>query len=389
VPGNSFPLETVAHLVQRPDMRNPTVGYIASISMLVLALIVVATFFESLPIEQTSLAIDWKGLWPGLKGGSITYTTGLRIPPWSALVVLPLGLISFRASWGVLTFATLALLILSIPKTGKAKYLVSIFVLALSFPTLRTIADGNFEALTILGVLFIIKGISEQKVVILMVGVLLAASKIQESWILLLLLIVYVQKQWSAREWLVAILTLSFVCVPTLLWKGGEWWDAVWGMPQRGSIMDCSLLATSARLQFPFVLSSLCWACVFVGTLVIILKSKRQITREKAGFMMTASLLLSPYAAGNSFLAVYAIGIIPLFHAWSIGGVALIGLANLSYFALGSTELVFHWGATFWTAVLLFTWGVFAFKVMCQEIRPGSPTSACARLGLQAAGTTD
>src|SRR4030067_266764 len=76
-------------------------------------------FFARIPIEATSLGWDWRGLWQGISGGRIVYgnATGLRIAPWSLVLILPLGWLSFRASWGMITLISIAPLGLSIPPT--------------------------------------------------------------------------------------------------------------------------------------------------------------------------------------------------------------------------------------------------------------------------------
>lgn len=175
----------------------------AKIAGVMLLLIAVAylfmTFFEHLPIEGTTLAMDWRGLWMALQSGTLTYGTGLRNPPWSILPLFPLGLLTFRASWGLLLAATL--------------YVV-----------------------------------------------------------------------WADR--------------PT-------------------------------------------------------------IEREKAGMLIAASLLLSPYAAGNSLLTVLAVGIIPLLQSRPAAGAILVALADLPYLFLPAHDIQFRWSIYYWTAMLIVTWGIF------------------------------
>src|SRR5690349_11973906 len=73
-------------------------------------------FFEQLPVEGTTLGIDWLGLHGEFQGGTIHYsiTDGLRNPPWSVLPIVPLGLLSPRASWGVLSLLTILVFVISV-----------------------------------------------------------------------------------------------------------------------------------------------------------------------------------------------------------------------------------------------------------------------------------
>src|SRR5439155_21030710 len=84
----------------------------AALGLLLAAVGLLLYFFQQFPIEGTSLAIDWKGLWLGLRANPPIFgnITGLRIAPWDVILVKPLGWLPFRASWGMLTLITLAVL---------------------------------------------------------------------------------------------------------------------------------------------------------------------------------------------------------------------------------------------------------------------------------------
>src|SRR5690349_12934674 len=81
---------------------------VIALGLIGISVALMVTFFERWPIENTSLAIDWKQLWTGLQGGHVRYDTGLpvdtglRIAPWSIPFVLPLGFLTLRSSWGLL-----------------------------------------------------------------------------------------------------------------------------------------------------------------------------------------------------------------------------------------------------------------------------------------------
>jgi hypothetical protein len=343
---------------------------VVAVILLLVASGLLVRFFEGLPIEGTSLAIDWRGLWLGIRGGTLRYGTGLRNPPWSLLPVLPLGFLSFRASWGLLTLATLGTLVASVPRTSSHKIRwLSVFLLITSYPALRHVADGNLEGLVIAGILLVEYGYHAVSPWALAAGTLLATAKIQETWFLMAALAIYTIRTWSPRRWAASSLVVAIVVVPCMLWLGRDWLIAVIDMPQRGSIMDSSLSTTLSRLGLPFwVLVSL-WAGVLVATLYVVLTGHWSVSREKAGLLISASLLLSPYSAGNSFLTVLAIGIIPLSQSRPLIGMILIALANLPYFTLAAPDVWFWWSATYWTALLVLTWIVFAWQLYRLESR--------------------
>ncbi|MFO7581485.1 hypothetical protein, partial [Guyparkeria sp.] len=57
-----------------------------------------ARFFSDLPIESTSLAIDWTGLWHDIRAG-IRYQGTLRNPPWSVLILWPVTQLAMKQAW--------------------------------------------------------------------------------------------------------------------------------------------------------------------------------------------------------------------------------------------------------------------------------------------------
>jgi hypothetical protein len=65
---------------------------VAGAAMLSVLLLVV-WFFLRIPIEGTTLALDWISIRPGVENWTLTYApqNGLRIPPWSGALLLPLG----------------------------------------------------------------------------------------------------------------------------------------------------------------------------------------------------------------------------------------------------------------------------------------------------------
>jgi len=339
-----------------------------------LALLVVAAalfiyFFNQLPIEGTSLAQDWKGLWLGFQSFPPVFgsDTGLLIAPWDAVLISPIGLLSFRASWGLLSFISIGVLAYSVPKTDQRwQKLLATALLCASFPSLRHLADGNFEFFTILGVLFVVQGYTRQNLWVLAAGLLLATAKEQETWLMMLALGYYLLRYWPPQKWFRLGLLVGVVVIPFLLWLGRDWIGGALGQNENGSIMDSSLWAATNRLGLPLLIQIVLGIALVGLAIFILLKSKSAFSREKAAMLMSLSLLLAPYAAGNSFLAILAIGIIPLLLTWPKLAIVLIVLTDLPFFI--SRDILFYYSAYYWTAMYFLTFCVFGYWVWKNEV---------------------
>ncbi|MBN1658072.1 MAG: DUF2029 domain-containing protein [Anaerolineae bacterium] len=329
--------------------------------LLLAAAIPLIIFFDHLPIEGTSLAIDWKQLWEGVRGGVPHYGTGLRSPVWSILPILPLGLFSFRASWGLLVLLTLMATILSVPRPlDRRLWLSSVILIVVSYPSLRHLADGNLEGLIIAGIVVALLGLQKRTPWLYAAGVLIASAKIQETWLFFLVLAVYTLKNWSRRNVIIAAAIMLAVILPSLLWTGREWLASVTTSPFPGTIIDVTLRAAIQRLGLPDWVGLMLWGIFLAVTLYVSFTSDWAFSRFKAGLLVAASLLLAPYAAGNSFLTVAAIGLIPLFQHRRWLGLTLILLADLPI--LASRDLL-SWQAYYWTALLLISWAILVWLV--------------------------
>lgn len=346
----------------RTQKLSPRAEGLLAAALLVVALVLLIAFFEQFPIEGTSLGLDWESLWAGVKGGNLRYDQGVRSPPWSVWPLLPLGWLSFRASWGVLTLATIIVLILCVPRhTTRAKRWLAVALLLLSFPSLRHMVDGNLEGLVIGGILLIGYGYNQRQVAALTLGLLLATAKPQETWWIVLIVGFGVIKHWPPAQWLKLAGLTGTVVIASLLWKGSEWWPSMADSPFKNTIIDISLPAAIDRLGWPGSLTLLSAGLVAGLTLWVSLKNTSELSRSKIALLACASMLISPYAAGNSFLTVLAIGIIPLFLSRPWLGGFLILLTNLPY--LANYDLLFYGQAYYWTILLLIAWGVFAWQV--------------------------
>ena len=351
------------------------IALIVAVILCALTALLVISFFDRLPIEGSSLAIDWRAIWTGIAHGQVTYTTGLVSPPWIALVLSPLGLLSVQASWGILSLITLIAAFVSVPRPpihAKIKvrrlYLVSILLLTISWPLLRQLADGNLEVLVISGVCLILYGLRIQNAAWLAAGALMITVKPQECWLLLVLLGIYVLTRWPMWKWLNTVLLCAVFIIPTFVWLGPAWLNADFGYPGpgRGTIIDMTWQATLNRIGVPGWLALIGWMAILGVTIYIAWISRRTFDRQKAGALIAASLLLAPYAAGNSILTVLAVGIIPLFQIKPRQGLILILLCDAPI--LMPSAFQFQYGADFATLTTLILWGALCRAVL-QSVR--------------------
>ncbi len=363
-------------------MPDPFKSVLSILSIAAAAGIFVA-FFAQIPIEGTTLAIDWQGLWQALRHGvHYDIIDGLRNPPWSVLPLLPLGWFSMRVGWGLLVFFTFVTLILSVPRSpdNKKRYWwLSVFLLSVSFPSLRHAVDGNFEGLVIVGILLALAGYERKNPYVLSAGVLMASAKPQEVVLFMVVLGVYVLQVWPRRDWLIATLVTLAVIIPTMLWQGGNWIQALAGTYQRGSIMDISLWAALNRTGWISTpVQAALWATILLATFFVAWRSSRELTREKAGMLIAASLLISPYAAGNNVLTLLAIGIMPLLQNDLMFGLPLVILTNLPY--LFTRDMLYYGQAYYWTALTFLSWAVISWRIYRSDQETAQPNTEEARI---------
>ncbi|MDM8520851.1 hypothetical protein QUF64_12450 [Anaerolineales bacterium HSG6] len=326
--------------------------------------------FQQLPLDQESsvLAIDWRGLHYGLRDGGLDYGEGsaLKNPPWSLWPVRPLGFLSFRVSWAILTLATLAVLIATVPRLKhKPLYLTSLLLLITAFPSVRNIVDGNFEGLMIAGILILLHGYATQTPWLLAIGALLSTAKPQESWLLLIVIAWYLLKTWPRDKLLWAGGFIILGIIPTIPWLT-DWWFTMVGIEERNSIMDMSLQATMSRFDAPNSLIIFCCLLIIGLTCHLILhKTTYQLSREQATLLITASLLTAPYAAGNNLTVVLAIGVVPLFQSNPLVGGIVFLLVNLFYIIPPNWR--FYIEASYWMLYLLLVWIIFGWSIIQQK----------------------
>lgn len=353
--------------------RRPLIPVFLIASSLLLSGYLFLLAFRLLPVENTSLGLDWRTIWEGIRRGQVAYGNpgqvigGLYTPPWGIWLLLPLGYLTFKDSWGLFSFISTLLLILSVPRLKNQRLdVIAILLLALSFPALRNLADGNLEALVIAGILLLISGYNQKKPLLLSIGLLLATVKFQETWLLAGFMLVLIIKHWSKTHLLKVFLLGGGVASFSMLIWGGAWLRALFGNSPdpsglssamgRGSIIDISLAAALTRLGSPAWLTGALWFSILLASLILLIRSPlpAELDWRHATFLVAASMLLAPYISGDSILTLAAIGIIPLFQERRLPGLGWMMMLNLPF--LVNREMMYHYSSYYWTALALILW---------------------------------
>lgn len=368
-----------------PDRQKFTALLLLAVCILISAYLFLLAF-RRLPVDNTTLGLDWRTIWEGIQRGQVTYGNtrdvigGLYTPPWGILLLLPLGFLSFKDSWALFSFISTLLLILSVPRLKNNRLdFPAILLLVLSFPALRNLADGNMESLVITGIVLVMSAYNLNRPWLLAIGLLLATIKFQETWLFCLVALILILKNWS-RPQLVRVFALlgGVVTFSMLLW-GEAWLRALLGNPAgtpglssamgRGSLIDITLAAALSRLGVPAWLIGGAWAALFLLTLgsLFYAPPKQALGWQHATLLVASSMLLAPYLSGNSVLTLTAVGIIPLFQQNRAAGLFALLLVNLPY--LANREMMFWYSSYYWSMLLLLMWILAWQKVFRSKAR--------------------
>lgn len=338
-----------------------------------ITLLLFINFFAQLPIEGTLLGVDWKSFHQSIINGNLQYFERgkLRVPPWSMIPLLPLGYLSFRVSWAIITFCTCAMMIVSVPRSRvRWRYFSALLLLATCFPVLRHINDGNLEWLVILGVLLTSYAYQTQiqNPVLLAVGVLLALTKPQEMILYLPVLALYIYQRFPVQRWLPAFLIVAVTIAVTMLWRGEGWLVAVFGQNYEsytGGLLDISLFGTLGRLNLPTVISVLAVIVVAISTLFVVWRLRHTLSREAIGFLIIGSILVSPYTTDYSVVTPIAVGLSAFYLKKPLIGLILFGFVNAPFFM--TREFLWFSQATYYTFVMVLCWLALGFYLYQQD----------------------
>ncbi len=333
---------------------------------------------DRLPLERLAFGFDWHIFWQMLQGGGLTYTgADAYNPPWTFLWLWPLGQLSFHSSWGLLTLITLLVLILSVPRTAHQHVdLVGLGWLLGSYLTLRQMADGNLAALMIGGCLLLQWSYQRQSAWAFAAGVLLVTAKMQESVLVLFVLAIGVVRLWPPPRWLAALLLILAIVVPSL-WLWGEAWL---GNLLRLPVSHVSRAGGGVTLRaITELIPNSIWLRLALGggilalTLYLALADVALFDSNKVAFLLTASLLLSPYAGELSLASVLALGVIPLRQRHLGLGTGLAALSALPLLYVAWVPLTTLPGY-YWALWLVGCWSAFGWQ-LARQIKPLTLTS--------------
>jgi hypothetical protein len=318
-------------------------------------------YLGSLPIEENRFAFDWRMFWQATHSFRIDYTGVLVFnPPWTLALLWVFTIFPLSASWAFFSFFTLSCLGLYIQRqNGVWKWSGTFFLLSVSYPVLRELADGNLEILLLAGILLVLWAVEKQSSLGLAAAIVLLSTKFQESWLLLIAIGILVLREWPKPKIWKAVLWLAAYITPFLVWKWQPWLIAVGKFPAEFSF-NSSLLATLARLNVPVLLSMLFWFIIFVGT--IWGTRHKGKGRIEAGLLITASMLLAPYS-GNSVLVPFVIATEQALQKRILPGALLIGLYNIPYIFLSQIGFRVDWEYTYWCGALFLTWLIYLWMI--------------------------
>jgi hypothetical protein len=353
-----------------------------------------------MPFDSLVFGYDWHNYWVMYQGGWPDYgRVDVYNPPWTVLMLWPVGALPFTLGWSVLASATIGVLILSVPRlpSGKAD-IGATLALLFTFWTLRQIAEGNLALLTIGGGVLVLSGWQAQSPWRVAAGLLLITAKYQEGWLLLIALGWSILRTWPARRWQTLAGLVLLVVAPSVLMLGADWLGNL--LPASGGLQfsakisrlpgNISLTALTG-LPGPWpLLRPLAWLLVFGGTIYVAMKSGPGLSREKIGLLLTASMLLAPYTGGMSLVTALAMGgILVLQHSLPQGLVLLLAY-NVVYISALPSLAPFLPSALSWVVydrpdyfqmfTLLLTWLFLGWRVYRMEVTPraGAPVEAAA-----------
>ncbi|HEX2623457.1 MAG TPA: hypothetical protein VHL11_25020, partial [Phototrophicaceae bacterium] len=83
--------------------------------------------------------------------------------------------------------------------------------------------------------------------------------------------------------------------------------------------------------------------------------------------LLAGSMLIAPYVAGNSMMAIVSFGMIPLLIAVPPLGLVLILLVDFPI--LWSRDLLFNYSSYWWTFLLLTTWLILVWRIYRSEVK--------------------
>jgi hypothetical protein len=328
---------------------------------------------QVLPLDEVGYGADWRNVfWGAWQSGSLEYSPGLNNPPWTMWLLWPFALLPFRISWALWTLLTVIVLVLSVPPRPNGRVNVWMtLALLLSFWTLRVLVEGNLAALVVGGILLSVNGLRHSNPWLLIFGIVLATAKVQESWLFLLVLAWWLLKFWPPQRSLTIVGGVAALILPSLFVSGSDWFASAFGA--RSSFLlhaarttgNVGWLGIARWAEISPVWTWLVWSSALIATVWVLRVSGPALGQEKAGFLIAASMLLSPYTGGASLPVLLALALIPLWQKHTRLGLALWLWSNTPYLSLITGPLAdgVLWPDWVQMVLILLVWAALGWSI--------------------------
>lgn len=338
---------------------------IFAIAMLLVAGVFIY-FFSQIEIVG-GLAYDRRILRAGVQHW--VFGQGMSNPPWSVMLIYPLEALPLHVGWGILGFLLFTGLVVSVPRFKHWTFILLIVGLQLSFITLRNYAEGNYDAIVLWGILFIVWGYEKKWPLLIAAGILLATIKIQTCFLLLLILPWYL-RSWSWRQKVAVYGTVALVVLPSLVLWGREWYDSLSYFSIRSEQIwyeGLNYLPSSHDLTDDFPFLTIVYLIIRGGLILGALWFARRFSYEGLGLLLVAGLMTAPYANELSLILALVFGVTRLFvHGyWIAGIILLVSYQNLRTIGFGSYD--------YWFFVLSITYLVLVWLIIHLQKAPTEP----------------
>jgi hypothetical protein len=333
-------------------------------------------------LDSGIFGYDWHLFWTTVRSGVPDYSQlDVFNPPWTQLMLVPFGQLSFKSSWALWTLASLSVFVLAVPRhpDGRAWMLGLLLGLG-SFWTLRGLADGALEAFVVAGALVMIWAWREKRPVWLGFGIVLATSKYQETWLLAIGVAGLCLRYWRPAAWWRASAICLAIMVPSLVWLGPGWLARLThGAQGVGFSPNIARLGSNVSLQalgniaaWPAWATLLVWVIVLAVTGATLWRRTRALEIRSLGLLIVSSMLLSPYVGLLSLASLILLVLLPLMQRQRWVGLALMLWANLPYltaFRPNSTGQ-FEWPELVHLGLLGATWLVLIVEQWREKETP-------------------
>lgn len=333
---------------------------------------------QLLPLDDVGYGADWRNVfWGAWRSGSLEYSPGLNNPPWTMWLVWPFALLPFRMSWALWTLLTVIVLVLSVPPRPNGRVNVWMtLALLLSFWTLRVLVEGNLAALVVGGVLLVVSGLQRANPWAVIAGIVLATAKVQESWLFLLALVWRLLKTWPFQRALTVVGGAAALTLPAMLVSGSDWLASAFGahssflLHAARTTGNAGWLGVARWAEIPSIFTWLVWLAVLSATVLLGQLGGPALRREKAGFLVAASMLLSPYTGGASLSVLMALALIPLWQRRFWPGLGLWLLSNSPYLSLFfSSQSGWIWPDWVQLVLIVMVWATLGYDIWRAESR--------------------